>query len=218
MNALTHASCPDRRFWNKIAVKYSKQSLRDPNAFERKIAVTRGLMRPRDRVLDVGCGTGSLALRLAPFADHVSGLDFSAEMIRIAREKAVTLAVPNVSFELGSLDASVPFQPESLDGITAYSILHLVKSRSHTLEQIHRLLKPGGFFVSSTACLAGSWVPYGGLVTAMRLLGQAPETVEIFSAKTLLEEIQNAGFIEVCTPDVGASTEVAFIVARKAVG
>lgn len=212
-SALAHS--PDARFWNKIAVKYSKQPIRDPNAFERKIAVTRLLMRPSDRVLDVGCGTGSLALRLAPFGDHISGLDLSAEMIRIAREKAVTLAVPNVSFEVGTLDRELPFEPASFDGITAYSLLHLVQDRPTTLAKIRELLRPGGFFVSSTACLASSWVPFGGLLVAMRLLGQAPQTVEIFSQETLLAEIEAAGFVDMQTPDVGGSSQVSFIVARK---
>lgn len=212
-SALTRS--PDARFWNKIAVKYSKQPVRDPNAFERKIAITRSLMRPSDRVLDVGCGTGSLAIRLAPFAEQVVGLDLSAEMVRIAREKTVTLAAPNVSFKIGTLDRVAPFEPASFDGITAYSLLHLVKDRRHTLAQVYELLRPGGFFVSSTACLAGSWIPFGGLLVAMRLLGQAPQTVEIFSAQTLLAETEAAGFVDIRTPDVGSSSEVAFIVARK---
>jgi arsenite methyltransferase len=218
MNPRTNTPSQDARFWNKIAVKYSKQPVQDPNAFERKIAVTRGLMTERDRVLDIGCGTGSLAIRLAPFAHQVHGLDFSPEMIRIAREKAVTLGVPNVSFEVGSLDQSVPFEPGSLDGVTAYSLLHLVKDRSKTLQHIHHLLRPGGFFVSSTVCLAGSWVPYGCLLMAMRLFRQAPETVELFSARTLIDEIESAGFVDVSSPDVGARPEIAFIVARKAPG
>lgn len=216
MNALTRAPNPDVRFWDKIAAKYSRQPIQDPNAFERKIAITRALMSPTDQILDVGCGTGSLALRFAPFAAHVHGLDFSREMIRIAREKAVTLGAPNVTFHVGTLDGDAPFEPESFDGITAYSLLHLVNDRRLVLEQIHHLLKPGGFFVSSTACLASSRILYGALLSVMRPLGKAPRTVEIFSQRTLIQEITAAGFIDVRSPDVGASKEVAFVVARKA--
>src|SRR6187551_1128783 len=99
MNALVTKQNPDVRFWDKLAVKYSRQPISDPNAFERKIAITRSLLRPTDHILDVGCGTGSLSLRLAPFVAQAYGLDFSRAMVDIARDKARTLGVTNASFE-----------------------------------------------------------------------------------------------------------------------
>src|SRR5690606_41487095 len=105
MNALTDGRHRDVRFWDKYAAKYSRQPVADPNAFERKIAITRSLLRPTDHILDVGCGTGSLSLRLAPFVAHAYGLDYSRAMVDIAREKARTLGVPNASFEVGAADA-----------------------------------------------------------------------------------------------------------------
>jgi arsenite methyltransferase len=215
MSPLVLPPSPDARFWDKIAAKYSRQPVADPNAFERKIVVTRALLRPTDRVLDIGCGTGSLALRLAPFAAEVSGLDFSPAMVRIAREKALMLGVRNATFELGTLDSGSPFEPESLDGITAYSLLHLVQDRRALLERIHRLLKPGGFFVSSTVCLGHSRIPYAFILSVMRVLGRAP-LVQVLPARTLLEEMHAAGFVDVQTPDVGAKSEIAFIVAKRA--
>jgi hypothetical protein len=61
----------DARFWNDIADKYSRKPVEDPAAFERKIATTKGRMTRESVVLDIGCGTGSLALRLADSGRHL---------------------------------------------------------------------------------------------------------------------------------------------------
>jgi len=205
----------DVDFWNGIAEKYAAQPVERPDAFDRKIEITRALMKPGCEVLDVGCGTGSLALRLAPSAGRVHGLDCSKEMARIANKKAADQGVENVEFHVGPFDESFSvFADGSLDGICAYSILHLVEDRSAALRQIFRLLKPGGFFVSSTVCLGDSWVPYRPLLTVMRWLGKSPP-VSVFRRNTLEADIRATGFVDVSAPDVGAQPTVAFYVARK---
>jgi arsenite methyltransferase len=202
-------------FWDGIAESYAQKPVANPAAFERKIEVTRARMRPHHTVLDIGCGTGSLALRLAPSAAYVHGLDFSAQMIRIATQKASAQGVANVAFHVGAFDDTVGlFSPASLDGICAYSLLHLVDDRAGALSRIFSLLKPGGFFVSSTACLGESWLPYRPLISLMHAFGKAPR-VNILRKQTVLEEVRRAGFVAVEEPEVGVEQTIAFIVAVK---
>ncbi len=205
----------DAAFWDRIAERYAARPVGDPEAFERKIAITKSRMSSNDVVLDIGCGTGSLALRLAPDAAEVHGLDLSTEMIRIARSKAEAQGVANVHFHVGPFDESfTAFDGQALDGICAYNVLHLVEDRHAALAQVHRLLVPGGFFVSSTICLGEIRLPWGPALRLMRWIGKAPR-VAIFSKRQLLEDLSEAGFTDIEQPEVGAKKMFAFVVAMK---
>ena len=205
----------DAAFWNNIAERYARKPVENPDAFDRKIEITKSRMTPQSVVLDIGCGTGSLVLRLAPFAAHVHGLDAASEMIRIAKGKAAAQKVANVSFHTGPFDDSFnAFEDASLDGICAYSLLHLLEDRDAALKRIHRLLKPGGFFVSSTVCLGESRIPYAPLLRAMRWLGKAP-LVKVISKRVVEDDVRRAGFVDLSQPDVGAEPVIAFLVATK---
>ncbi len=202
-------------FWNNLADRYAKQPVELPEAFEQKIEVTRSHMTPESLVLDIGCGTGSLVLRLADAGREVHGLDFSSEMIRIAREKSAAGAVENVTFhEARAESAFEQFEPGSLDIVCAYSLLHLVDDRETLLAQIFALLKPGGLLISSTPCIGESWIPYRPILAVMRWLGKAPP-VAIIKVSQLKEGLGAAGFESLERPDVGAKDETAFLVCQK---
>lgn len=204
----------DPTFWNGVAEEYSRKPVELPDAFERKIEHTLACMAPDHVVLDIGCGTGSLALRLAPSAAQVIGLDVSTEMVRIARDKAQAAHAHNVRFVVGAWGPDTRIAPASLDGVCAYSILHLVDDAQAALDLIADRLKPGGFLVSSTVCLGDTWVPYRPLLAAMRWAGKAPE-VHILSRAQLLDHIAAAGFVDIQVHDVGAKDTTTFLTARK---
>lgn len=203
----------DPTFWNRIADDYARRPVEDPAAFDRKIAIMKARLTPTDTVVDVGCGTGSLALRLAPAAGHVHGVDVSPEMIRIARGKAA--GVDNVTFHVAAFDDAFTALPDgSVDLLAACSLLHLVDDRDAALARMFRLLRPGGVFVTSTVCLGASWVPYAPILLGMYWLGKAPR-VQIFTKQGLADDVRRAGFVAIEQPDVGAKPEIAFLVARR---
>lgn len=202
------------QFWDDLAEKYAAQPVANVPAFERKKAITREHLRPDSTVLEIGCGTGSLALSMARHAGHIHALDISAEMLRIANQKRKADGVTNVTFRQGTLDSGSPYPPESFHSVWAYSILHLVPDRRRVLETLFDLLEPGGSFISSNVCLGDSWAPYGAMITVMRWFGKAP-VVHIYDRATVLREMSEVGFVEVVERDVGAEKTVAFIVAKK---
>jgi SAM-dependent methyltransferase len=120
-------------FWDKLAERYAKQPIANLASYERKLEVTKSRLSPTDAILDIGCGTGSLALELAPHVAAVHALDFSGEMIKIGKSKASDQNVTNITFHQSTLEAAEEFQPGQFDGICAYNILHLVEDRGDTL-------------------------------------------------------------------------------------
>lgn len=205
----------DPAFWDRLAVSYAARPVADPAAFDRKIEVMKAHLGPGAVVVDVGCGTGSLALRLAPFAREVHGVDYSSEMIRIARGKLVDAPHTGVQFHLGPADTGeLPFPAASADLVSACSLLHLVPDRDAVLTRLFRLVKPGGHVVTSTVCLGDTWVPYGPILAVLRWVGKAPP-VTLLTRARLAEDLRRAGFVDVVAPEVGAKPEVAFLVARR---
>jgi arsenite methyltransferase len=204
----------DARFWNGIAEKYAAKPVANAPAFERKKSITREHLRPHSRVLELGCGTGTLALEMARHAGHIQAMDISAEMLRIADQKREAQGVTNVTFRQGTLDGDHPYQPGSFDSVWAYSILHLVPDRRRVLATLFDLLEPGGSLIASSVCLGDSWVPYRPIIAVMRWFGKAP-VVHLYRRETLFRELREIGFVDVTERDVGAEKEVAFVVAKK---
>lgn len=204
----------DAGFWDKIADDYAKKPWPCPEATARKLALTRALLRPDSRLLDLGCGTGTILLELAPAAAEAVGVDVSPAMIRIAEGKAAA-AGSKATFRAepaGTLDT---FADASFDCLCVYNLLHLVPDPAALLRAAHRVLAPGGALVTSTACLGGVWFPpYALILPPLRWIGKAP-AVTLFSAAELQVMVQAAGFVDVQTPDVGQTAPGVFLVARK---
>jgi SAM-dependent methyltransferase len=90
------------------------------------------------RVLDVGCGRGRLALRLAPAARHVVGLDRDPALIEEARSRAERAGLVNAEFHLADVEAAeyAPWRPSLVAA-------HLCASDA-IVERAARALPPGG--------------------------------------------------------------------------
>src|SRR5262245_1133841 len=97
------------------------------------------------RVLDVGCGPGSitrgLAERVAPGA--VVGVDLSQETLESARRDAAARGLTNLRYEEGSVYA-VPFPDASFERPYAHQVLQHLRERGAALREMLRVLRPGG--------------------------------------------------------------------------
>jgi ubiquinone/menaquinone biosynthesis C-methylase UbiE len=201
------------KFWDRIAERYARKPVADESAYQKKLAVTREYLRPDMEVLEFGCGTGSTAIAHAPYVKHIQAIDISAKMIEIAQGKAEVGEVTNVTFEQAAIeDIAVPDQ--SLDAVLALSILHLLEDKETVIAKVHRMLKPGGVFVSSTACLGDTMKVFKLIGPIGHFLGLIP-LVKVFTKKELENSLTAAGF-EIDHQWQPGKGKAVFIVAKKA--
>jgi ubiquinone/menaquinone biosynthesis C-methylase UbiE len=97
------------------------------------------------RVLDVGCGDGTLAIELARRGAIVTGIDLSSAMIEAAKASARQQAA-DVEFAVAPAER-MPFSAEHFDIVAAVTILCFVKDAAPAFEEIARVLRPGGRLV-----------------------------------------------------------------------
>ncbi len=95
------------------------------------------------KVLDVGCGTGALTLRLAYSGFEVTGVDISAEMLAQLAQRARGLEVRLVEADIFSL----PFTGSSFDAAVSRWVLPHFSDWTAVVGEVSRILKPGGVFV-----------------------------------------------------------------------
>ncbi len=182
----------DARFWDRIARKYAADPVKDMEGYARTLDRTRHYLRGTDTVLELGCGSGATALKLAPHVSRMVATDLSGEMIAIAQEKAAAEACGNAEFAVATPERA-PWPDGSFDAVLAFNLWHLVADRTSALAHVHRVLNPGGLFVSKTACLAEMNPLIRLALPVMQFVGKAPY-VAVFSAAALEREIEEAGF------------------------
>lgn len=204
---------PTPVFWDRIADRYARKPVPDEAVYQEKLEITRGYLQPETEVLELGCGTGSTAIAHAPHVRHIRATDISSKMLEIARDKAAAAGVDNVTFEQATVE-EIEAPDDSVDVVLGLSILHLLEDKDAAISKVHRMLEPGGVFVSSTACV-GDMNPLIRLVLPIaRILGLAP-LVNVFSSDELAASLEEAGFAIDHRWQPGRGKAV-FIVAKKA--
>ena len=100
-------------------------------------------LRPGDRVLEVGVGTG-LSLPLYPRDVRITGIDVSREMLDKARRRVERRGLANVEALLEMDAEKTSFAPASFDKIVAMYVMPVVDRPAAVLEEMHRVCKPDG--------------------------------------------------------------------------
>jgi 2-polyprenyl-3-methyl-5-hydroxy-6-metoxy-1,4-benzoquinol methylase len=201
-------------FWDKAADKYSKKPVKDMENYRKTLDCTRRYLSTSDEVLEVGCGTGTTALLLAPSVKQLTATDISSRMIEIAKEEAVAQEVENVRFDRATL-FDERLEKGSFDVIMGFNFLHLLEDISGAVRRIDELLKPGGLFISKTVCLGEQSRIWSALLAVMKALRFAPY-VRCLKVAELEDIIASTGFEIIEIGFYPPSPPSRYIVARRA--
>lgn len=115
-----------------------------------RMVIELAQVKPGDKVLDVGCGTGSLTLTAktsAGISGAVYGIDASPEMIDVARKKAKRSGL-DVVFDVELIE-KIPFPDATFDVVVSRLVIHHLPDdlKRRGFSEIFRVLKPGGHFL-----------------------------------------------------------------------
>jgi ubiquinone/menaquinone biosynthesis C-methylase UbiE len=159
----------------------------------------------RGAILDVGCGTGIVARRLARTgAARVVGLDAAPAMLDVARAAAAREGLA-IEWRHGMAER-LPFPDAGFDLVTCQFALMFFADRAGALAEMHRVLRPGGRLLLSVFQGIGRHPFYVELDRAIRARLGASGVAEIFAlgdAEALRAAIEAAGFREVAVEAAG---------------
>lgn len=166
----------DRR-WRRYVERSIRETLR------------RAAVRPGERVLDVGCGTGTMLLSLAQDCAGVflSGVDPSPPMLQVARSK-----LPRDVGLCVAAAENLPFPDAAFDAVICTSVFHYIKPEP-ALAEARRVLVPGGRVIITDWCDDFFWCRVCGVW--LRWTGRPFS--RIYRGSECAAELAAAGFVNV---------------------
>jgi len=204
------------KFWDQRSKKYD-DTIKDNNScYKKTIEATIALLDSSDVVLDLGCASGEIGLDIAPHVTRVLGVDTSAKMIELAKEKVVRTQINNARFE--QADAfDQQLGDFSFSAVLALNIFHLVDDIPKVLSRLRDLLPPGGLLISQTPCLGERGWFFRALIGALQKVGVAPVISEL-KILDLESLVLSSGFDIVETTVWDEKDAIQWIVARNTGG
>lgn len=181
------------KFWDKQAKNYTEHEKKTKLDENKDFITTLKYLDKSDIVLDYGCATGIISNAIADKVEKVYAIDISPKMIEMAKAKAFEQNIHNVNYEAATI-FDERYRKESFNVVLAFRILHVLKDVKGAVSRINELLKPGGIFISVSACVGDEKNILSVLASLASKVGIVPVNISLFKLTELQEIITNAGF------------------------
>ena len=180
------------KFWDLISARYAASPISDVTAYRTKIEKIKSYLSPEDAVMDIGCGTGTQCGDLAGNVKQVTGIDISSKLLAIAEQRKAERKLDNIEFIKTSL-YDERLKADGFDVVMTFFVLHFFEDIEAVFQRIHDLLKPGGLFISETACLGEKSKFAGMLLRFAGHLGLMPK-INLLTTRQLEQALEISGF------------------------
>jgi ubiquinone/menaquinone biosynthesis C-methylase UbiE len=197
MEILKHSTMKQgQSFWNSFATRYDQLIQKyAQSTYLAVIELIKLELEEQQIVVEIGTGTGLIALAVADRVKHIHAVDYSPEMILEAQRKQEQTGITNITFR--EADAyQLPFEKATADRIIAMNILHLLSSPKNVLAECRRILKPGGKLILPTYCHGDN---LGSLILSYLSSLSGFKVENRWSVKAFINYLQNNGYK--CSPE-----------------
>ncbi len=108
---------------------------------------------PKDKILDVGCGTGIFTIDVMAFGPMITGIDISRPMLRKAMDKTSQSGFTGICADMCAL----PFAENSFDKVLSMTAIEFVEDAKKVIDELDRVTKKGGSIVVTTLNSLSPW-------------------------------------------------------------
>jgi ubiquinone/menaquinone biosynthesis C-methylase UbiE len=187
----------DSKFWARYFKVYDVLNLLIPYQELLETICNELEIKPGEKILEAGCGTGNLAIKIKERGGDVIGLDNCKEALEIYKKKD-----PNAKIVLADLREKLPFPDNYFDKIACNNTLYIIPKEKQldVLKELYRILKPEGKIIITnplkesriykiyTAGIRANFKKEGLVRTIIKIVKFFPQTIEIFYFNCVLNK------------------------------